>query len=600
MLMPHLRTCLAAMLAALAPVAVKAAPLPVQIDRFDGEVVQVNGNVHSGVLAGRSLPPGSQVQTGSDGRAELSVSGAPTVALGAGTDLLVHSVEQGVVRLRIASGAMRIDARAAGSHGARDVRVNAGDLRLRINGADAWIEIGDRGGQVCLISGVVEAQQPSSTVRLDTPGQCLRQSGLTSQWSMVPMSVLEERIVLVGVRAAAAVAAAPRPEPKPRPEIKALPLPIEPEPAPKVANVEPQATVVAEPADLAKVPLPVEPPKRAPDTVAVAKASVVEPIPVPPVAPADKTPVPAAPVLAPPVPAPAIVPNAAGPAAPTRPSSAVHLPPVIVKGNPAVPGVENPANRSALAEKSAVATAPVMPVAPAPRTPDASATPTLEVLYPHTPPVIVLAPAAPPEARAPAGPVAAQPSKAEAPAAEVALAQMPASAGTAAMTFPAALEAPAIPVPPAPKSTAATASKPAPTAIPAAAPSAPPVVAVAPAPTTPAAVVAASKDTANLSKSIAPSDAQVAVAAPASAPGADDGKRWRVVLGSMPEPEMAETEAERLNARGWAVEAREYRVGDRSGYRIGFGEFAAREEAQKALEEFMGQYPDATAWLAKY
>jgi hypothetical protein len=72
------------------------------------------------------------------------------------------------------------------------------------------------------------------------------------------------------------------------------------------------------------------------------------------------------------------------------------------------------------------------------------------------------------------------------------------------------------------------------------------------------------------------------------------------VLGSMPEKEKAEVEAERLNARGWAVEAREYRVGDRRGYRIGFGEFAAREDAQKALEEFLVQFPDAPAWLAKY
>jgi hypothetical protein len=68
----------------------------------------------------------------------------------------------------------------------------------------------------------------------------------------------------------------------------------------------------------------------------------------------------------------------------------------------------------------------------------------------------------------------------------------------------------------------------------------------------------------------------------------------------MPEREKAEREAERLNAHGWAVEAREYRVGERHGFRIGFGEFVARQDAQKALEEFLVQYPDAAAWVAKY
>ncbi len=225
-------------------------------------------------------------------------------------------------------------------------------------------------------------------------------------------------------------------------------------------------------------------------------------------------------------------------------------------------------------EKPAPAAVVEVPVkAPAPVTaPSAStaAAASPQQFYQHVPPVIVIA-------QAPA----------EAPA-EEAMAPAPASAGkietpksaalpepldekvpattTVAMTMPARVEAASVvPQPPAAKAEIK---------LPANAPT----------------------------ESIRQSDTRLALAesAPSAAPGPEDVRRWRVVLGSMPEAEKAEMEAERLNARGWAVEAREYRVGDRHGYRIGFGEFLAREEAQKALDEFLVQYPEAPAWLAKY
>jgi len=445
MLMPHLRTCLAATAVALASTTVMAAQLPVKIERFEGEVVQVVGTTHSGVLSGKNLEQGSQVQTGPDGRAELSLNGATTVAIGGATDLLVHSVEQGVLRLRAASGAMRIDSRAAGPYPARDVRLNIGDLRLRISGADAWTELTDRGGQVCLIAGVIDAQQPSGSVRMDSPGQCLRQSGLTAQWSMVPLSVLEERVGLVAVQAPKLVAA-----PKADPKIKTLPLPVEVAPAP------------------------------------VAEAPAADPTPVPVV---------------------------------------VATPP---KVEPAAP----------LAKPAEVA--------------------------------VAAAPAAAPKEEKPVAIPVKDP-------------ESPAAAGIIAVAVPTPLQMPVLPDPPAPDIKAAAvepiAPKPQPAALPPEAPS--------------SASVPPAQD--------APPEAEVAMAAPATtALVVDDGRRWRVVVASMPEREKAETEAERLNARGWAVDAREYRVGDRHGYRIGFGEFAAREEAQKALDEFLARNPDAAVWLAKY
>ncbi|TDU24369.1 sporulation related protein [Panacagrimonas perspica] len=502
MLMPHLRTCLAAMVAALASAAAVAAPLPVKIERFEGEVVQVIGTVHSGVLPGKNLEQGTQIQTGTDGRADLSLSGAPTVSVGGNTDLLVHSVEKGALRLRVASGALRIDSRAAGPHQARDVRLNVGDLRLRISGAEGWTELSDRGGQVCLIAGAIDAQQPSGAVRLDVPGQCLRQSGLTAQWSMVPLSVLEERVALLGVRAPAVAL-----EPKPEPKIKALPLPVEPEPA---------VVALVEPAPAAESPKPVA------ITPAVAPAHVV--IEKAPAAAALRTPALPVETVAPVVKAAEPV---AGEAKPTPPP---------VEGKPTPP--------------IAVATAPVkdpeMPAAsvvtmatPAPI--ETPVWPNLPVTQPKAPVVEPVAPTAKASAKPQSTPLPAAPSPVQAEA-----------ASSSAVTS-------------------------------AAGSSASPV------------------DEAGAAKPAAQQVTEVALAAPAEPePAVDDGRRWRVVLASMPERLKAETEAERLKARGWTVEAREYRVGDRHGYRIGFGEFAAREEAQKALEAFMIQAPDATAWLAKY
>ena len=68
-LMPHLRTWFAATIVALAATPLIAASLPVTVERFEGEVVQVDGTVHSGALPGKTLPSGSQIHTGKDGRA---------------------------------------------------------------------------------------------------------------------------------------------------------------------------------------------------------------------------------------------------------------------------------------------------------------------------------------------------------------------------------------------------------------------------------------------------------------------------------------------------------------------------------------------------
>lgn len=559
--MPHLRFWLTT-LAALAPTVLLAAPLPVQITKFEGEVVQVAGSAHSGIALGKSLEAGTEIRTGKDGRAELSLHGDPTLALGNGVQLLVHSLDQRVLRLRIASGAVRVDTRAAKGGKSRDVRLNVGDLRVRVANADAWTELGERGGQVCLIAGVVEAQQPSGVARLDTPGQCLRQSGLTSQWSMVPMGVLQERIALLGVReveVALPAPAAPAPAPVAvTPEIKIVPLPVPPAvettPAPaEQAGVRTPAAV-----ELVEIPPPPAPPKleTAPAAAAMTQVALAAPAEVvevpPPPAPAVLDPAPAAAAVAA-LTLPAVVEVLDVPPEPTaKPAVVVEAPvaeaPVVQTPVVQTPVVETAGVETSVVETSVVETAPE--AASAPATPAAAAMP-----------------------------VSTGESTSEA-------TDLAPATSTVALTA-AAVEVMAVPEPPLSTQPEVTA-EPKPTAeavSPPAAANPEPAVSSAPA-ASPAATTAATTE--------------VATAANAGEPAVDDGRRWRVVLGSMPERAAAEQESERLNARGWAVEPRAYRVGERQGYRIGFGEFATRDDAQKALDEFVAQFPDAPAWLAKY
>lgn len=543
--MPLLRSWIAPF-AALAPTVLFAAPLPVQVTKFEGEVVQVAGSAHSGIAPGRNLEAGTEIRTGKDGRAELSLHGDPTLALGSGVALLAHSMDQRVLRLRVASGALRIDTRAAKGGKSRDVRLNLGDLRVRVANADAWTELGERGGQVCLISGTVEVQQTGGVARLDTPGQCLRQSGLSSQWSMVPATVLQERVALLGVRepeVEVAATPAPAPEPvviEPEPAVIAEPVPpaIETAPAP-AAKADVQAPAAVE---VVEVPPPPAPPtlEAAPAAAGTAQVALAAPVEV-----VELPPPPAPPALDP-APAAAAVAALAVPAA----VEVVDVPPEPVDVPVAV--VETPAAESVLAKDM-----PAADAAPAVETPV------------EAPPVAEPTPAAPAADRV--IPPTAAAAESDAMSADMAVDVVPAMESVALNASVADVLSVPEPVAPAPPEPVTSAE---------------PVAAAAAATVEPAAAPAATTE--------------VATAAIASPPAGDDVRRWRVVLGSMPEREAAEQESERLNARGWAVEPREYRVGERHGFRIGFGEFATREDAQKALEEFLVQFPDAPAWLAKY
>lgn len=772
--MPHLRSCLAALLALFLSPALFAAPLPVKVSQFDGEVVQVLGTAHSGIVADKAIEQGSEIRTGKDGRAELSLHGDPTLAVGNGAQLLLHSMDQRVLRLRLASGALRIDTRAPKGGKSRDVRLNVGDLRVRVANADAWTELGERGGQLCLISGTVEAQQPNGVARLDTPGQCLRQSGLTSQWSMVPMSVLQERVALLDIPDAdetvvlAAPATVPKPEsiPVPNAEPPAAPKPpalelapaatasasvsvpaaaevLEVPPEPKLPTAPPAAatSTVKLPAAVNVPEVPPAPPPQptlvaapaAAATVAVAAPTVVEVLEVPPVPKANPPAAvesPAADVAtttaqkpvaetmpkaeAAKIDAAATIsetgakPAAAKPIdkpAPVAAASSAQSELPFAAATSTLPGLEakpEPAKIEAAAAKP-LSPAVAAALSDAGASMPAAAADMIDTIPETTPlalkaqvaellPVAETAPSTPPAAAAatptPAVAVASEANKLEgaestarlASAESTAPAQSPAAA-TTARDEPVAAASAAVAATPTPAVVAAsevskleesesTASPtrmespaPAPAAknesvIVAAASTAPaeklsstelewrrelvgalskkdamgdagadaivpseplspaspsqaPVAASAAAALLgagPAAAAPASSNSAEPAKNEEQVVATLAEPARVEAPkdeavatgDAPDLRRWRVVLGSMSEREAAEREAERLNARGWSVEPREYHIGDRHGFRIGFGEFESREQAQVALDEFLARFPDAAAWLAKY
>ncbi len=95
-------------------------------------------------------------------------------------------------------------------------------------------------------------------------------------------------------------------------------------------------------------------------------------------------------------------------------------------------------------------------------------------------------------------------------------------------------------------------------------------------------------------------DASDEQGAPETDTAPDEPKRWSVVLASHDDLESAVVEEERLRAKGLDVQAREYRVGERHGYRIGIGRYETQAQAQEALAELQSLRPTIEGWLARY
>lgn len=128
------------------------------------------------LLPRKPLTAGDTIVTGAQGRATVQLDAASLITLGAASELYVHSVVEppaAVLRLALVRGAALIDGRPSDGPLPQDIRLNAGRMRVRIYGAQAWASLEDIGETVCLLSGAVEMQIVGiGPARLDQPGDC--------------------------------------------------------------------------------------------------------------------------------------------------------------------------------------------------------------------------------------------------------------------------------------------------------------------------------------------------------------------------------------------------------------------------------------------
>lgn len=226
---------------------VVAADLPVEVERLHGEVAVIQDQ------PGETLRAGTQVHTGMDGRAELSMGGAPSLFVGGDSQLLLHSADGDVLRVRLLKGSMRADTRASRGQPRRDLRLNAGDVQLRIADGEVWIEHADGQTQVCSIAGAAEVQVESRRDRLDFPGQCVRRAGVETAWTLVPPEILSARVEQVSLPQASPVAAAQPTVPVPAPAPTPSAAVSQPPSAPSSAS---QSTAAAPPPPAPEFPEP--------------------------------------------------------------------------------------------------------------------------------------------------------------------------------------------------------------------------------------------------------------------------------------------------------------------------------------------------------
>ncbi|MEQ1440360.1 SPOR domain-containing protein [Fontimonas sp. SYSU GA230001] len=157
--------------------------------RRDGEVVRESGG-DTELQASDTVSAGERVRTGADGHLALQLPPVGTLTLGADTALYVHSIEaedlparSALARLVLEQGIAHVTTRSQQRLPPADLRINVGELRLRVFGAEIWVARGADAEEVCLLAGAIELQSPAGARRLDEPGRCLRHtaSGLQDQ-----------------------------------------------------------------------------------------------------------------------------------------------------------------------------------------------------------------------------------------------------------------------------------------------------------------------------------------------------------------------------------------------------------------------------------
>ncbi len=250
-------------LACLAPGTAAATALGVSATA--GDVGIVRDSIYNPVRPADAIEPGVRLQTARPGRVELQLEPVGRFALGDDSRVLLHSIEavdpparMHLVRLVHEAGTLRASSRTAGTTPA-DLRINLGAVRMRVFGAEVWMERASAFDEVCLVAGAVEMQTPAGPQRLDEPGACLRvTAGGLQHLDAAAAGPLAPRLLrtTADTRLAAAAAAAastvatvtpapqPPPPPPPVPERPAPEPSAEPAPAPP-AGAGPWTIVLA-------------------------------------------------------------------------------------------------------------------------------------------------------------------------------------------------------------------------------------------------------------------------------------------------------------------------------------------------------------------
>lgn len=196
------------------------------------------------------VEPGTAIST-DRGRIELHLQPAGALALGDDSRVLLHSIEplapparMHLVRLVLESGSLRASTRAASTPTPADLRINIGALRLRVFGAEVWMERGRDFDEVCVIEGAVELQTPAGPHRLDEPGSCLRLLATGVQYldpaAAAPITPRLRRTALAALGGVS-----------PPPEVPTTPIVLAPRPTPALALPPPDPVTDAAEARLA-------------------------------------------------------------------------------------------------------------------------------------------------------------------------------------------------------------------------------------------------------------------------------------------------------------------------------------------------------------
>lgn len=172
---------IAAIIVIAFPAAGHAADPNLMVSRHAGDVrLQRNGDWFALPIRAE-IAPGERVVTQAGARVALTLGEHTEMVIGQSSSVRVHSTfpatpparaERANIVLEV--GRVSIDARTEQGQVPPDIRLNAGDLKLRIFGASVWVEKDAQQTESCLLAGAVELLAPGGkNYRLDEPGSCL-------------------------------------------------------------------------------------------------------------------------------------------------------------------------------------------------------------------------------------------------------------------------------------------------------------------------------------------------------------------------------------------------------------------------------------------